>query len=72
MTQSAQPYSSFESAQAETILQHVETFLKQLFNNYCVQDKRLIFLRSLDNIKVRSLPQRLVRAGQPFTTAELI
>lgn len=72
MTQSALPYSSFESAQAETLLQHVETFSKQLLNNYCVQDKRLMFLRSLDNIKVWSLLQRLVRAGQSFTAAELV
>lgn len=72
MTQSAQPYSSFESAQAETTLKHVETFSKQLFNNYSVQDKRLMFLGSLDNIKVWSLLQRLVRAGQSFTAAGLI
>lgn len=72
MTQSAQPYSSFESAQAETILQHVETFSKHLFNNDCVQDKRQMFLRSLDNIKVWSLLQRLIRAGQSFPAAELI
>lgn len=72
MTQSAQPYSSFESAQADTILQHVEMFSKQLINNYCVQDKRLMFLRSLDNIKVWNLLQQLVRDGQSYTAAELI